>query len=400
MSEETAPEMTTETKTEETGLPEPAKKPQMRAITLTGFGGLKMLKTVQKDVASVKEGEILIRVKACGLNFLDLMARQGVIDSPPKTPSTVGFECSGEVEAIGPNTSGFEIGDRVIGFCDYDAWAEFVAISAHYVYKMPERMSFQDGAALAMNYLAAYMMLFDIGNLRPGNSVFCHSVGGGVGQAISQLCRTINDVTLFGTASYYKLESVKDNVTHLFDRVVDYSQEVRKLSPEGVDIVLDCLCGDDTNKGISLLKPMGKYVLYGSSNVVTGETKSFFSFAKSWWQVDKISPIKLYDENKSIAGFQLRQLVFRQGQHEYARKVMNHLIQLYSEGKIRPRIDSAWAFEDVGDAMQKIHDRKNIGKIILDPSLEPKVKPVAQGQARTHTDSTCSDEKEPVVNGE
>ncbi|XP_033753884.1 synaptic vesicle membrane protein VAT-1 homolog-like [Pecten maximus] len=400
MSEEAAPEMTSETKAEESVAPDTAKIPQMRAITLTGFGGLKMLKTVQKDVASVKEGEILIRVKACGLNFLDLMARQGVIDNPPKTPSTIGFECSGEVEALGPNTNGFEVGDRVIGFCDFGAWAELVAISAHYVYKMPDKMSFQDGAALAMNYMAAYMMLFDIGNLRPGNSVFCHSVGGGVGQAISQLCRTVSDVTLYGTASYYKLESVKDNVTHLFDRVVDYGQEVRKLSPEGVDIVLDCLCGDDTNKGISLLKPMGKYVLYGSSNVVTGETKSFFSFAKSWWQVDKISPIKLYDENKSIAGFQLRQLVFRQGQHEYARKVMNHLIQLYSDGKIRPRIDSAWAFEDVGDAMQKVHDRKNIGKIILDPSLEPKVKPVTQGQGRSHTDSTCSDEKEQVVNGE
>lgn len=62
---------------------------------------------------------------------------------------------------------------------------------------------------------------------------------------------------------------------------------VNRLQPQGVDIVLDCLCGEECNKGYSLLKPMGKYVLYGSANVVTGETKSFFSVARSWWQVDK-----------------------------------------------------------------------------------------------------------------
>ncbi|KAJ8303262.1 hypothetical protein KUTeg_019658 [Tegillarca granosa] len=329
--------MATEAKTEEApAAAEPTK--EVRNVILTGFGGIKTVKTQMKPQVSAKEGEVVIRVKACGLNFVDLM-----------------------------------VGDRVIGFCDTGAWAEVVAIPSQSVYKIPDNMTFQDGAALTMNYLTAYI----------------HA-----GQAIAQLAKTVEDVKIFGTASYYKHDSVKDSVTHLFDRVIDYAQEVRKLSPEGVDIVLDCMCGDDTNKGIALLKPMGKYVLYGSSNIVTGETKSFFSFAKSWWQVDKISPIKLYDENKSIAGFQLRHLVFKQGQYGYVKNVMNSLIQLYNAGKIRPIIDSAWAFEDAGDAMQKLHDRKNVGKIILDPSLQPKPKPAKQ-QDRQHTNSTCSDgEKE------
>lgn len=74
--------------------------------------------------------------------------------------------------------------------------------------------------------------------------------------------------------------------------------------------------------------------------------KYLFSISQ-WWQVDKISPIKLYDENKSVAGFQLRHLVFKQGQYDYVKGVMNTLVQLYNTGKIRPIIDSAWAFEDV-----------------------------------------------------
>ncbi|XP_064641707.1 synaptic vesicle membrane protein VAT-1 homolog-like isoform X2 [Lineus longissimus] len=357
---------------------------EMRSIVLQGYGGLKMVKVVKKPEMKPGEGEVLVRVKACGLNFLDLMVRQGVIDNPPKTPMTMGFECAGEVEELGENVSDFAVGDRVIAFKDYGSWAELVPVNAQYLYKMPTSMSFQDGAALPMNYLTAYMMLFEIGNLRKGQSVLVHSVGGGVGHAVCQLTKTVEDVITFGTASYGKHEAIKNNLHHVFDHVVDYSQEIKKVCPGGVDIVLDCLCGEDTNKGISLLKPMGRYVLYGSSNIVTGETKSFFSFAKSWWQVDKINPIKLYDENKTISGFTLRHLAFKQGRHEFLRECMDKLFQLYNQGKIRPQIDSAWAFEDVSEAMQKMHDRKNIGKIILDPGLQPKPKNKPENSGESH----------------
>ncbi|XP_052815374.1 synaptic vesicle membrane protein VAT-1 homolog-like [Mya arenaria] len=362
----------------EEGAPAP---PQHRNIVLTGFGGLKMLKVQRRASNAPGPGEVSIRVKACGLNFVDLMVRQGVLDSPPKTPLVMGFECAGEVEALGDDTAGIAVGDHVMAFTDYGAWGEVVVAPASLVFKMPSNMSYAEGAALPMNYLTAYIMLFDIANLHKGMSVFAHNIGGGVGHAISQLCRTVEDVTLYGTASAHKHEVVKANLTSVIDRSADYLHEIRKLSPEGVDIVLDCMCGEDTNKGISLLKPMGKYVLYGSSNIVTGETKSFFSFAKSWWQVDKVSPIKLYDENKTISGLQLRHLAFQQGQTAYIRSAMNRLLQLYTQGKIKPVVDSTWAFEDVADAMQKMHDRKNIGKLILDPSMEPK--PKAQTQQST-----------------
>lgn len=104
------------------------------------------------------------------------------------------------------------------------------------------------------------------------------------GQAIVQLAKTVEDVTIIGICSKSKHESLKNAnspIDHLLERGNDYPSEVRKISPEGVDIVLDCLCGEECNKGYNLLKPMGRYILYGSSNVVTGETKSFFSAARS-----------------------------------------------------------------------------------------------------------------------
>ncbi|KDR16462.1 Synaptic vesicle membrane protein VAT-1-like protein-like, partial [Zootermopsis nevadensis] len=430
---------------------------EMRAVVLTGFGGLKSVKVLKKPEPTLGEGEILIRVKAwsyetlvnfyqttrsynskyshlsthrrenlksyvyhnfflnftyplrClrvppgvrvpqveyhwsrpvvfnlgGLNFQDLMVRQGAIDSPPKTPFTMGFECAGEVEEIGEGVTDFKVGDRVVALPEYRAWAELVIVPSRYVYHIPAELSYLDAAAIAMNYLVAYILLFELGGLAPGKSVLVHSAGGGVGQAVAQLSKTVSDVTVFGVASKNKHEALKASIDHLLERGSDYASEVRKLSPEGVDIVLDCLCGDECNRGYSLLKPMGRYILYGSSNVVTGETKSFFSVARSWWQVDKVSPIKLFDENKTLSGFNLRHLMYQQNGAPYIKRIMESVFSLWKDGKIKPVVDSTWALEDVPEAMQKMHDRKNIGKIVLDPEMEPKPKPAtpAKGKAK------------------
>lgn len=359
--------------------PTPPSPKEMKAVVVAGFGGLKSVKILTRQEPTVGEGEVLIRVKACGLNFLDLMARQGVIDNVPKTPFILGFECAGEVEAVGDNVTTYKAGDRVVALTDSRAWAEAVVVPTKYVYKMPVGMSFLDAAAITMNFVVAYILLFDIAGLQKGKSVIIHSAGGGVGQAVSQLCKTLEDVSLFGVASKSKHEDIKDGFTHLIDRTQDYIQEVRKLSPEGVDIVLDCLGGEDCNRGYGILKPMGKYVLYGSSSIVTGETKSLFNFAKSWWQVDKVNPLKLYDDNKSLGGLHLRHLLYQQGGHDYVRTVVEKVFKLWQEGKIKPVVDSTWALEDVPEAMLKLHDRKNIGKIVLDPTMEPKPKPQGKG---------------------
>ncbi|KAJ9576038.1 hypothetical protein L9F63_007138, partial [Diploptera punctata] len=125
-----------------------------------------------------------------GLNFQDLMVRQGVIDSPPKTPFILGFECAGEVEEVGEGVEDFKVnisipsysfaGDRVVALPEYRAWAELAAVPSRYVFKIPADLSYLDAAAMAMNYLVAYILLFELGGLTPGKSVLVHSAGGGV----------------------------------------------------------------------------------------------------------------------------------------------------------------------------------------------------------------------------
>uniref|UniRef100_A0A6B2EMA7 Putative vesicle amine transport protein n=1 Tax=Phlebotomus kandelakii TaxID=1109342 RepID=A0A6B2EMA7_9DIPT len=382
--------------TEEKDASPPAEPPkEMRAVVLTGFGGFKGVKILKKPEPSLQAGEVLIRVRSCGLNFQDLMVRLGAIDSPPKTPCILGLECAGEVEAVGEGVENFKVGDRVVALPEFKAWAELVTVPAKYVYNIPDEMSFSDAAAMAINYIVAYIILFDLASIKPGKTVLLHSAGGGVGQAIVQLARTVSDVQVFGVCSKNKHEALKAGglIDHLLERGSDYTNEVRKLSPEGVDVVLDCLCGEECNRSYTLLKPMGKYILYGSSNVVTGETKSFFSVARSWWQVDKVSPIKLFDENKSLAGFNLRHLLYQQDGVDYVKNTISAVFDLWKDGKIKPTIDSTWALEDVAEAMQKMHDRKNIGKLILDPAMEPKPKPATPAKGKAKAKKEASEEK-------
>ncbi|XP_035679623.1 synaptic vesicle membrane protein VAT-1 homolog-like [Branchiostoma floridae] len=384
------------TKAAEDAAPEPEAPPEkeVRTVVLSGYGGINKVKVMRRSEPKPAEGEILVRVKACGLNFLDLMVRQGNLENPPKCPAVMGYECAGVVEALGEGVTGFEVGAHVLALSNLGAWCELVAVPAKHCFQIPMRMSFEDAAAFPINFLTAYIMLFEIGNLKKGKSVLVHSAGGGVGLAVAQLCKTVENVTVFGTASPHKHDTIKDHFDHLFLSGSDYTAEIRKLSPSGVDIVLDCLCGDDTNKGIALLKPMGKYVLYGSSNIVTGETRSFFSSAKAWWQVDKVNPVKLYDENKTIGGFQLLRLLYDQDQHELIRETMATLLDMFSNDRIKPVIDSCWAFEEVGEAMQKMHDHQNIGKLILDPGMDKTHKTPAETPDTSDADEVKGQQNE------
>ncbi|OWA50608.1 Synaptic vesicle membrane protein VAT-1-like protein-like [Hypsibius exemplaris] len=357
------------------GVPPPLKQ-EVKVIALNSFGGLRSVKVENRPEPSMEKGQVLIRVKATGVNFLDLMSRQGILDNSPKLPAVMGFELAGDVEAFVTGAgvqSDFKPGDRVIAFTDYNAWAELVCVSTDHIFKMPAHMSYEEGASM-LSYVTAYLLLFNLGGLQKGQSLLVHSAGGSVGLAVSQLVRTVENVKLIGTASQHKHEHIKHGFDHLYDHSEDYVQEIKKIAPEGVNLVLDCLSGDDTNRGVSLLKPMGKYLLYGSANIVAGETKSFFSLAKSWWQLEKISPFKLCDENKLIGGLNLRQFMFKQNGAKEVHAIMDRLFGLYEKKKIKPVIDSTFAMEDVTDAMKRLHDRKNIGKLLLCPSQVPRVK--------------------------
>ncbi|CAB4023799.1 synaptic vesicle membrane VAT-1 homolog, partial [Paramuricea clavata] len=208
------------------------EKPELhRVVVLTGTGGLNKVEVHKVAKPKPGEGEVLIKIHASGLNFADIMQRQGLYPGGgPTPPYIMGFECSGVVEALGEGVTQFEVGARVVAAsAKCGMMAEYVCAAVVRVYAIPDSMSFEDAAALPVNYITAYQILFDMGHLSEGESVLVQMAGGGVGVAATQLCKTVPNVTVFGTASQPKHEKIKEQgVTHPIDyRNNCFAKEVR-----------------------------------------------------------------------------------------------------------------------------------------------------------------------------
>ncbi|XP_016342471.1 synaptic vesicle membrane protein VAT-1 homolog isoform X2 [Sinocyclocheilus anshuiensis] len=366
-----------------------------RALVLTGYGGYDKVKLqVKKGKPALKSGEVMVRVKMCVLNFADLMARQGLYDRLPSPPVTPGMECSGIIEAVAEDVTDRKVGDKVLVLNRSGMWQDVVVVATTHTFLMPEGMSFEEAAALSVNYITAYLMLFDFGHLRPNQSVLIHMAAGGVGIAATQLCKTVNDVTVFGTASASKHEVISQGgVTHPIDyRTRDYVEEIRKISPKGLDIVLDPLGGSDTHKGYNLLKPMGKLISYGAANMLAGQKKNLFAVAKTWYQQFSVHTLSLIQGNRSVCGFHMGYL---DSETELIAQAMAAVMDLYRQGKIKPRIDSTYHLEQVGDAMRRMQERSNIGKIILttEPMKEEEKKEEAKKDEEKKKDDKKKDDR-------
>uniref|UniRef100_A0A670JRZ6 Enoyl reductase (ER) domain-containing protein n=1 Tax=Podarcis muralis TaxID=64176 RepID=A0A670JRZ6_PODMU len=319
---------------------------QYRALVLSGFGGYEKVKVQTRQLPAAEPspaaGQVSVEVRACGLNFADLLARQGVYDRLPPLPFSPGMEAAGTVLAVGEGVSSPKVGEKVMVMARSGLWQEIVTVQANQTFPMPEGMSFEEAAAFLVNYITAYMVLFDFGNLRPNQSVLVHMAAGGVGTAAVQLCKTVENVTVFGTASASKHEILKENgVTHPIDyRTADYVAE-----------------------------PMGKLVTYGVANLVTGQRKNLMAMAKTWWNQFSINALQLLHLNKAVCGYHLGYL---DEEVELLSSVVNKLLALYNQGKIKPKVDSVWPFDQVVDAMKQMQEKKNVGKVVLIPEAPPK----------------------------
>ena len=232
---------------------------------------------------------------------------------------------------------------------------------------MPEKMSFEEGAALPVNYLTAYHMLHVVYRVRAGDHVLVHMAAGGVGTAVLQLCRHVGDVTTYGTASAGKHDYVREHgCTHPIDyRNLDYVGEVQRLSDgKGVNLVLDALGGADWKKGYSLLRPGGLLIGFGLANTNTGGKRNLFNVAKQILAVPRFGMMKLLDENKGVSGVNVGHLW---DEKELLLGEMQALLRLYDEGAIKPHIGGTYTFDQAAEAWGQLEHGKNRGKIVLLP---------------------------------
>lgn len=339
----------------------------MRAVWITRHGGPEVLEVRETPDPEPGPGEVRIRTRACGLNFAEVTARQGLYPDAPKPPCVVGYEGAGVVDAVGPGVEAPAVGTRVIYLTRFGGHSDTVVVAADQAFAMPEEMSFEHGAALPVVYLTAYHMLFRVARLRRDEHVLVHMAAGGVGTAALQLCRTIPGVVTYGTASAHKHDYVRSHGCHhpIDYRSKDYVEEVLRLTDgRGVDVVLDALGGKDWRKGYELLRPTGMLVAFGMANVSVGGRRRILHVLKQLAQVPRFSPMKLLGDNRAVAGVNMGHLW---DEREMIREEIEAVIALYREGRIEPHVHRTFPFSRAAGAFAELEHGRNLGKVLLIP---------------------------------
>ncbi len=293
------------------------------------------------------------------------MASYGLYPDAPRPPCVLGYEAAGIVDAVGDGVDAAWVGARVIALSKFGAHADTLCVPAANAVVMPAAMTFEEAAALPVNYVTAYHMLHRVANLRPGESVLIHQAAGGVGTAALQLCRNVADVTTFGTASRAKHDALRaQGCTHPIDyRSTDYADEVRRITGgRGVDVVLDALGGADWRKGYRLLEPGGRLVCFGFANLAKGGKRNVPRVLAQLLTLPKFSPVRLMADNRAVAGVNIGHLDFASGMLVQA---MREIIRLYEAGTVEPLIDLAVPFADAATGLRRLQQGTNVGKVVF-----------------------------------
>jgi len=343
----------------------------MRAVVLTGHGGPEVLKVEERPDPEVGPGEVLIDVKAAGINFADTMARIGLYPDAPKPPCVLGYEVAGEVESVGDDVTDHKPGDRVVAGTRFGGQASLVSVPQEQVLPLADRLSFEQGAAIPVNYSTAYCGLVVMGGLKEGERALIHAAAGGVGTAAIQIARMLG-AEVFGTASASKHDAIRKlGVDHAIDyRTQDFEQEVMRITDgEGIDLAFDAQGPRSFRKDYRVLRQGGRLVMYGLAEASTGTGRSIPKLLGSlalmptatmpWWK-----SLQVMNENKGVFGLNMLSWWDREGSIE---RITGPLIEQIEEGGLEPIVAEAFPFEHAGDAHQFIADRKNIGKVVLTP---------------------------------
>ena len=337
----------------------------MRAIVLAKRGPPEQALELREWPDPVPgDGEVLIEVRAAGLNFADIAARVGLYPDAPKMPSVMGYEVAGVVEAVGPGVSEFEPGQRVAAATHFTGFAEKAVADARNMLPLPDRMSFEQGAAIPVNYGTAYAALGLMACVKPGETVLVQSAAGGVGIAALQVLRDRGGVAI-GTASAAKHDACR---AHGAEHVIDYrSQDVRQevdriTNGRGVDVVLDAL--GEFRRSYSMLATGGRLVMYGASKLVTGERRNIVKTLRGVATMPRFNALKMVSDSKAVMGLNLLRWWDAEGSIE---KFTGPLRDLMERGVIQPVVSESFPFSRAADAHRFIQERRNVGKVVLVP---------------------------------
>ncbi|MCH3885901.1 NADPH:quinone oxidoreductase family protein [Tenacibaculum aquimarinum] len=326
----------------------------MKAIVCSQFGLPNTLEFKETETPQPKEGEILITVKACSVNFPDTLIIQGKYQFRPEFPFSPGSDVAGIVEKVGDNVKHFKVGDEVVGFIPFGGFAEKAIVKATDCFPKPKGMSMVNASAFLLAYGTSYHALKDRAKLKEGETVLILGASGGVGLTALELAKLMGAKVIAAASSDEKLALCKQFGA---DEVINYSEEslkdrVKELTNgKGVDVIYDPVGGHFSELALRAIAWKGRHLVIGFAN---GE-------------IPKI-PINLtLLKGASIVGVFWG--AFAQKEPKKSLENIQQLLTWFVKGDVKPHIDKTYSLQDAPKALEDMMQRKVKGKIVIDMEL-------------------------------
>lgn len=319
----------------------------MKAIQITQFGGPEVLKIEEAKIEQPKKGQALIRIKAAGINFIDVYQRSGTY--PVNLPYIPGLEASGIVEAIGEGVDNVKVGDRVAYVHEPGSYAEKSLVKAERLIPLPPELSFEDGAAFPLQGMTAHYLLHEFRKIKPNDVVLIHAAAGGMGLLLVQWAKHLGAKVL-GTVSTEKKarlakEAGADEI--ILYKTQDFVKEVSKLTNQkGADLIIDGV-GKTTFQGnLEAAALRGNIVIYGAAS----------------GPADPISPNALMKRSLTLSGGSLSNYTLNRQELMMRSKAV---LEGIKSGWLKMHIDQVFPLEKAAEAHQKLESRNTAGKLLL-----------------------------------
>lgn len=324
----------------------------MKAVQLTEFGGPEVLKVIDLEKPVPTGHEVLIEIKAIGVNYADTARREGQYVILTPLPFIPGAEVAGVVVEVGEKVTKVTPGTRVVTLIESKGYAEFALADERGLIPLPEQLDFHHAAALPLQGLSAYHILKTMGRLEKGESVLVHAAAGGVGTIAVQLAKIFGAGKVIATASSAeKLELAREMGA---DVLINYTepnweeQVLEATNGKGVNVALEMAGGEVFYKTLKCLATFGRIVIFG---VASGEQPKFY-------------PSTLMARNQSVIGFFLPQIMRKP---ELLQPSLVELLAHLGQGKLKLTIGGVFPLEEAAKVHTLLQSRKTLGKLILEP---------------------------------